>query len=177
MSYDDQLRELKREAKSLASNYYALTGRPLGIVGEIAEMEAAELLGLRLADARAPGFDAYRNRNGVTDRIQVKGRAVDPEDRYRGRCPAIKCGDKFDHALVVLLDRLTLDVLEIWEATEAAVQARLTAPGSKSRNERGSMGLSQFKSIAHKVWPVSDEQTDFHIFAELAAMKMSAVVA
>ena len=175
MSYDDQLRELKRDAKSLASKYYALTGRPLGIVGEIAEMEAAELLGLKLADARAPGFDAYRSRDGVTDRIQVKGRAVDPRDRYRGRCPSIKCGDQFDHAVVVLLDRLTLDVLEIWEATEAAVQARLAAPGSKSRNERGSMGLSQFKSIAQRIWPVTDKLANIQVSAELAATKLCGV--
>ena len=157
MSFDPQLRALKIEAKALAARYYDLTGKPLGIVGELAEMEAAELLGLRLADARAPGFDAYRNRNGVDERIQIKGRAVDAKDRYRGPCPSIKCGDQFDFVLTVLLNRQTHDVLEIWEATEAAVQARLDAPGSKARNERNSMGLSQFKSIAKKIWPpVSD---------------------
>lgn len=45
------------------------------------------------------------------------------------------------------------EVQEIWEAGRQAVVDRLTAPGSKSRNERGQMGVSQFKSIAEKVWP------------------------
>ena len=150
----EELRELKVEAKALAARYYQLTGKPLGITGEIAELEAAELLGLSLADARQAGYDAIRQRGDSQERIQIKGRAVDPQDRYRGRCPSIKCGDQFDYVVTVLLDRRTLDPLEIWEASEAAVQARLTAPGSKSRNERNSMGLSQFKSIATKVWPI-----------------------
>jgi hypothetical protein len=36
-----------------------------------------------------------------------------------------------------------------------SVIARLSAPGSKCRNERGSMGISQFKSIpgARRIWP------------------------
>jgi hypothetical protein len=147
------LQQLKCHAKALAGRYYALTGKPLGITGEMAELEAAELLGLELADPRTPGFDAYRNRNGVKERIQIKGRAVDPTDRYRGRCPSIKCGDQFDFVLTVLMDKTNLDVLEIWEASEAVVDARLKEPGSKSRNERASMGLSQFKNIATKVWP------------------------
>ena len=149
----EDLRELKVEAKALAARYYQLTGKPLGITGEIAELKAAELLGLSLADARQAGYDAVRLRDGTQERIQIKGRAVDPNDRYRGRCPSIKCGDQFDYVVTVLLDRRTLDPLEIWEASEAAVQARLSAPGSKARNERNSMGLSQFKSIASKVWP------------------------
>ena len=149
----DDLKQLKADAKALAVRYYQLTGKPLGITGELAELEAAELLGLELTDARMPGFDAYRQRNGGSERIQIKGRAVDASDRYRGRCPSIKCGDQFDFVLTVLMDRTTLDVLEIWEASEADVDARLKAPGSKARNERASMGLSQFKSIAKKVWP------------------------
>ena len=147
------LQSLTIDAKALAARYYHLTGKPLGITGELAEIQAAELLGLELADVRTPGFDAYRERDGRRERIQIKGRAVDANDRYRGRCPSIKCGDQFDYVLTVLLDRTTLDVLEIWEASEEVVQARLEAPGSRARNERNSMGLSQFKSIATKVWP------------------------
>ena len=150
---EQALKQLKSDAKALAVQYYELTGKPLGITGELAELEAAELLGLELADARTPGFDAYRQRNGIRERIQIKGRAVDPLDRFRGRCPSIKCGDQFDYVVTVLLDQRTLEVLEIWEASEAAVDERLKAPGSKARNERASMGLSQFKSIATKVWP------------------------
>jgi hypothetical protein len=36
----------------------------LGITGEIGEYEAARLLGLRLASAREPGYDAVDERTG-----------------------------------------------------------------------------------------------------------------
>jgi hypothetical protein len=34
--------KLLHEAKILAARYYALTGKPLGVTGEVAELEAAE---------------------------------------------------------------------------------------------------------------------------------------
>jgi hypothetical protein len=141
---------LLQEAKSLAVRYYRATGKPLGVTGEVAELEAAAKLGLQLADARTSGYDAVDINKR---RVQIKGRAVDPKHRYVGRCPAIKCGNLFDDVVLVLLDRSTLEAIEIWKTTEAAVIDRLRMPGSKARNERGSMGLSQFKSIAEKVWP------------------------
>ena len=55
--------------------------------------------------------------------------------------------------MVLVLMHGDYEVREIWEAGRNAVIARLTAPGSKSRNERGSMGVSQFKSIAERAWP------------------------
>jgi hypothetical protein len=58
--------ELHREAKALAVRYYQVTGKPLGITGEMAELEAAKLLGLELAEARTPYYDATRsNEEGV----------------------------------------------------------------------------------------------------------------
>ena len=152
MKLASDLRNLKMEAKDLASRYYRLTGKPLGITGEMAELEAAELLGLELSSARQTGYDAIRHRGGREERIQIKGRAVDSGARFKGRCPAIKCGDQFDFVLLVLLDRQTLEPLEIWEATEKAIVERLDALGSKSRNDRRQMGLSQFKTVAERVW-------------------------
>jgi hypothetical protein len=49
------------DAKRIAKLYYALTGRPLGITGEIAEYQAIPLLRLALAPVRQPGYDAERN--------------------------------------------------------------------------------------------------------------------
>ncbi|QDH74437.1 hypothetical protein [Brevundimonas sp. M20] len=140
------------EARRLAVEYYRTTGKPLGVTGEVAELASWETLGVELADARQPGFDGWLVRDGVRLRVQVKGRAVTRERLYIGRCPAIKCGDKFDLCLLVLLDKTTLQPIEIWEADEDAIVARLDAPGSKSRNERRSLGISQFKSIARRVW-------------------------
>lgn len=146
-----EVMSLLRAAKRLGAEYYRKTGKPLGVTGEVAELEAAEKLGLTLCDARTPGFDAIDpTREGR--RIQIKGRAVSPVDRYRGRCPSIKCGGRFDDVLLVLLDKESLDAIEIWQASEERVAERLSAPGSKSRNERNSMGISQFRSIATLVW-------------------------
>ena len=67
--------------------YYALTEKPLGVTGEVAELEAAEALNLALAPARQPDYDAFQNNNGKVERYQIKGRAIAPNDRYRGRVP------------------------------------------------------------------------------------------
>ncbi len=53
-----ELFELISQTKALAKRYYSLTGRPLGVIGEIAEFEAARLLGLELAPVREPSVDA-----------------------------------------------------------------------------------------------------------------------
>ena len=43
------------DARSLAAEYYQLTGKPLGVTGKVAEYVAAEMLGLALAPPRTPG--------------------------------------------------------------------------------------------------------------------------
>lgn len=144
------LRAVVRDAQSLASRYYTLTGKPLGVTGEVAEFEAADKLGLTLLDARSPGHDAVRGDTNL--RVQIKGRAVTAADRYRGRCPSIK-GEAFDSVVLVLLDRATYEPLEMWEAPRDAVLARIAAPGGKARNERRSLAITQFKSVAARVWP------------------------
>jgi hypothetical protein len=42
----EALKVLLREAKALAARYYTLTRKPLGVTGEVAELEADEKLGL-----------------------------------------------------------------------------------------------------------------------------------
>lgn len=58
MQDSERVFELLREAKKLAQEYYLITGKPLGITGEVAEYEAARLLGLELSAARQSGYDA-----------------------------------------------------------------------------------------------------------------------
>lgn len=140
--------------KDLAARYYRLTGRPLGATGEITEYEAAQKLGLILAPARTAAFDASRAENGRTETFQVKGRAVADDDKYRGRVPKIDCRGEFDAVLLVLLDKSTYEAIEIWRVERGKVISRLQVSGSKARNERSSMGISQFKSVARRVWPV-----------------------
>jgi hypothetical protein len=56
--HEHRVREILASAKRLAVEYYNLTGKPLGITGEVAEYIAAETLGLKLAPERTQGFDA-----------------------------------------------------------------------------------------------------------------------
>jgi len=151
----DQLKSILSRAKEVASEYYALTGKPLGITGEIAE-EAAEKLGLTLSVARTPFPDAELAREGKAEKYQIKGRAVNPGLRYKGRMSGVKCNGDFEWVLLVLLNQATFDTLEIWQASREAVHARISEPGSKARNERYSLGIRQFKSIATRVWPGSE---------------------
>jgi hypothetical protein len=144
----DRLRDLLSRVKAVACEYYKLTEKPLGVTGEVAELVAAEKLGLTLAGARTPFYDATLG----AERFQIKGRAVARDDRYRGRVPSIKCDGEFDAVLLVLLDKETFEPIEILRAPREAVARRLAEPGSRARNERYSMGLSQFKSIATTVW-------------------------
>src|SRR5258705_2492263 len=99
---DRRLKQLLAQAKDLAVHYYQLTGKPLGVAGEMAEFEAAQKLGLRLAPARTAFYDAYRQHADRRETFQVKGRAVRADDRYRGRVPKINCGDRFDAVLLGL---------------------------------------------------------------------------
>src|SRR4051794_25948801 len=77
---DDRTIDLKEleviivDAKAVAHRYRKLTGRPLGITSEVAEYEAARLLGLRLADVRQHGYDAVRETHEIVRKLQIKGR-------------------------------------------------------------------------------------------------------
>ncbi|WP_156958803.1 hypothetical protein [Labrenzia sp. DG1229] len=50
-----RLRETLAQVKPLSAEYYRLTGKPLGVTGEVAEFVAAETLGLELAPPRTEG--------------------------------------------------------------------------------------------------------------------------
>lgn len=144
-------KEVLADVKALAVEYWELTGKPLGVTGEIGEFEAAEKMMLELGTARTDGYDAIRH-DGPNKRVQIKSRWKREGVRPHDRVSTINISKEFDSVMLVLM-RGDYEVYEIWEAGRQAVIDRLTAPGSKSRNERGQMGVSQFKSIADKVWP------------------------
>jgi hypothetical protein len=148
----ERVREILVTVKPLAAEYYRLTGKPLGVTGEIAEYIAAETLGLVLADARTPGYDATRQTPDGPQRIQIKGRAFGDDAKPGQRISRIKPDAECDAVLLVLLDNKTLDAREMWEAPFTKVAARLKVPGSKSR-DRGALGVLEFKKMATKVWP------------------------
>ena len=147
-----RVEEILATVKPLAAEYYRLTGKPLGVTGEVAEYVAAKLLGLTLADARTAGYDAIRQTPDGPQRIQVKGRAFGENARPGQRMSRIKPDAACDFVLLVLLDNGTLELRQIWEAPFQAVAARLAVPGSKAR-DRGALAVSDFKRIAYLVWP------------------------
>lgn len=148
----DPVFEILGEAKRLAQRYRKITGKPLGITGEVAEYEAARLLDLKLTQARQPGYDATQVRDGKGFKLQIKGRCVLEGSKRGQRMGSIDITKEFDAVLLVLLDD-NFDATAIYEAPREAVIAELMKPGSKSRNERGALGIAQFKSIADLRWP------------------------
>jgi len=89
------------EATELAQRYRALTGKPLGITGEVAEYEAALHLGLKLTGARQAGYDATETRDGKPWRLQIKGRCILPDSKPGQRIGSIDIGKEFDAVLLV----------------------------------------------------------------------------
>ena len=144
---EERVLQVLAAVKALAQEYRALTGRPLGITGEVAEYEAARLLGLKLQPAREAGYDAI-DREGR--RIQIKGRCMRAGSKP-GRLGRIDISKPFDAVLMVLLDE-SFETISMHEAGHQDVLAALAAPGSKSRNERGALSVSNFKSIGKTVW-------------------------
>ncbi len=144
--------EILQRAKKLAQEYRALTGKPLGITGEVAEYEAARLLGLELTTVRHEGYDAIERTNGVSRRLQIKGRCLQPHSKPGQRLGRIDVRKDWDAVLMVLLDA-NLEAIEIYEADRDAVLDALSAPGSKARNERGALGINKLRAIGRLRWP------------------------
>jgi hypothetical protein len=155
MNKKSETMKILRDAKRLARRYRAVTGKPLGITGEVAEYEAARILGVRLTPARNAGYDATEKANGRTRRLQIKGRCLLPECKPGQRLGSIDVKKKWDAVLLVLLDA-NFDATEIYEAKRKAVLAALAAPGSKARNERGALGVAKFKAIGKMRWRRQD---------------------
>ncbi|RUM96790.1 gamma-glutamylcyclotransferase [Pseudaminobacter arsenicus] len=160
-----RIKEILAAVKPLAAEYYRLTGKPLGVTGEVAEYVAAELLGLKLVPPRTAGYDALRHTLAGAQRIQIKGRAYDPGAQSSQRIGTIKRDGPCDIVMLVLLDNATLDPVEIWEVPFAGVVARLIEPGSKARNERGALSVSDFKRLGRRVWSVTGGREQVLYFA------------
>lgn len=153
VSTDQAILLILQKAKRLAQEYRALTGKSLGITGEVAEYEAAHKLGLELMPARQAGYDAVEHRpDGAVRRLQIKGRCVLPGGNPGQRLGHIDTNNKgWDAVLMVLLDE-NFDALEIYETERADVVRELSIERSKARNERGALGVRKFKAIGKLRW-------------------------
>lgn len=152
MSTDDTpVLNILSKAKRLAQRYRQLTGKPLGITGEVAEYEAARLLGVKLTPARNSGFDATERKNGRVRKLQIKSRCLLNNCKPSQRLGSIDIEKDFDAVLVVLLDE-NFEATEIYEAERQAVIDAILHPGSKSRNERWALSINKFKAIGKIRW-------------------------
>lgn len=142
-------------AKRVAKDYRKLTGRPLGITGEVAEYEASRILNLRLTEARQPGHDATRA-DGA--KIQIKGRIVLEGSKRGQRVGSIRLDHDWDAAVLVLLNS-DFEPIAIYEAQRSDVEEALRVPGSRARNERGALAVRKFQSIARLVWSRDSENS------------------
>lgn len=151
MGQNNRIMDILRDVKKLAQEYRVLTGKPLGITGEVAEYEVARILGVELTPARQAGYDAVERKDGSARRLQIKGRCLLANCKPGQRLGSIDVNKDWDAVLLVLLDE-NFDATEIYEAQRAAVLAALSAPGSKARNERGALGVNKFKAIGQLRW-------------------------
>ena len=135
-------------AKAVARRYRDLTGKPLGITGEVGEVLAARLLGLKLAEARQAGYDAV---GGDGRLVQIKSRCIHPGAKLGQRLGSIRLDHEWDTVALILMD-LNFEPLAIYEASRSAVEQELRRPGSKSRNKRGALSISKFKAIGELRW-------------------------
>lgn len=147
-SAQKEIATILAEAKQLAFKYKKLTGKPLGITGEIAEFYAATLLDLKLATARTAGYDAQAPDGR---KIQIKGRCLPADTKPGQRMGSIRLEHEWDTIVLVLMSD-TFEVREMWEAERSEVEIALLAPGSKARNERGALSINKFKKIGKRVW-------------------------
>jgi uncharacterized protein DUF6998 len=139
------------EAKALAQEYRSLTGKPLGVTGEVAEYEVARIFNLDLTPARNAGYDATEMVDGTTRRLQIKSRCILEDSKRSQTVGSIDIDKEFDAVLLVLLDHC-LEAFEIYEADRPDVVKALMEPGSKARNERHAMAVSKFKTIGRLRW-------------------------
>ncbi len=139
-------------AKAAARRYRELTGKPLGITVELGEELAARLLGLELADVRQAGYDAVGSDGR---RVQIKSRCVLPNSNPGQQVGSIHLDHEWDTVALILMDQ-AFEPLAIYEADRSAVEQELRRPGSKSRNERGALGVAKFKAIGELRWQCDD---------------------
>ena len=136
-----------RDAKVLAQQYRALTGKPLGITGEVAEYEAAHILGVELT-ARQAGYDATENTgsNFATSRDAVCFR-LQARPAPAARSTSQKSGTAFSSCCWTKISTPSK-----FRPNVETRSCRSGGSGSKARNERGALGVAKFKAIGKLRW-------------------------
>jgi hypothetical protein len=137
-----------RTAIAVAKRYHELTGKPLGITGEVGEVLAADLLGLELAEARQEGYDAV---GPDGRRVQIKARCIQPDRDKSPRMSGIRLDKTWDTVALIIMNE-AFEPQAVYEAERKAIAKAIKSPGSKARNERGALPVSKFKAIGTLRW-------------------------
>ena len=109
MNQHSEIKSVLDEVKVLAKRFKDLSGKPLEITSKVAKFSAAFLLGLELARARTPGYDAIDN---DSRKIQIKSRCLSFNPKSGQRLGSIRLDYEWDIVLLVLLDE-AFEVLEM----------------------------------------------------------------
>jgi hypothetical protein len=144
---NEEVTQLLGEAKLFAHRYYNLTGRPLGITGEIGEFEACRLLSLSPSIVRQEGYDAKEGER----RLQIKTRRLRKTSKPHQFIGAITFKQGWEGVLMVILGD-DFEATEIWEADRDAIAVLLATPGHAGYR-RGQMMTHEFKKIGRQRWP------------------------
>lgn len=149
MSFYD-VNKLMQEARKLAADYRAATGKPLGISNEIAVHDVIRLMHLRPAPSGDGGYDAIGT--GLRDGklIQIKGRTMTPGGSSNQRIGQIKVEQEWDSIMLILMDE-QYEPLEIYEAERDTILQAVAQTSVKRRN-RGALSVNRFKKIGRSVW-------------------------
>jgi hypothetical protein len=142
------LDKLMGEARKLAAEYRRATGKTLAISGEIAVSDAIRLLGLTPAPPAAEGYEAVRTVGDVSEKLQIKARAVFDDTRRPHRLGQLKLDKDWDATLLVLMDE-DYEAIEIYEARRAPIEAALA---EATPNRKGTLSVGRFKMIGRRLW-------------------------
>jgi hypothetical protein len=143
--------KLVGEARRLAADFRRATGKTLPVTAEIAVQDAIRLLGLTAAENVNTGYDAFREREGRKERLQIKGRAIFDEGKSGHRLGQLKLEQPWDFVLLVLMDE-NYEPVEIHEAERAAIVETLNDPSASKRTARGMISVARFKIIGRLLW-------------------------
>lgn len=135
--------------KKLAKKYYELTGKPLGITGEVAEYEVVRLLHLDICYPRQEGYNAV-DHNGK--KVQITGRVIQPGSKKSQRVPTIKQNKEWDYVLLVLLNEKYKTTV-IYKANRKPILKAINNSNSKAVHEGGQLSISKFKKLAIQIYP------------------------
>ena len=129
---------LVKQAIRAAIAYENMTGRKLGITGEVGEVLVCKSLGLALLlDQISPGIDAVDPKNG--EKYQIKTRRGDTAS------PGARIGTfskhKFDYAVLAILNE-KYELVELYKTTAKKIEPIL------QRHKKRNPPLRQFKRVA-----------------------------